>query len=56
MYIQKEMTEISIKKLRKNALFGILKNTVKKSRIRIRNPVYGSKGPDSFPNVTDPEH
>jgi hypothetical protein len=25
-------------------------------RSRIRNPVYGSKDPDPFQNVTDPEH
>ncbi len=28
----------------------------KMSRIRIRNPVYGSKDPDLSQNVTDPEH
>ncbi len=35
---------------------GTLKVTTKKRRIRIRNPVYRSKDPDPFQNVTDPEH
>ncbi len=44
-------------KLRKNLfLVGILKATDEKSRIRIRNPVYGFKDPDPSQNVTDPEH
>jgi hypothetical protein len=56
------------KKLRKKLFFlGKLKATAKKSRIRIRirtpplwirSPVYRSEdpNPDSFLNVTDPEH
>jgi hypothetical protein len=27
-----------------------------KSRIRIRNPVYGLKDPDPYQNVMDPQH
>jgi hypothetical protein len=35
-----------------------MKVTDEKSRIliRIRNPGYGSKDPDKFQNVRDPEH
>jgi hypothetical protein len=28
---------------------------MRRIRNRIRNPVYGSKGPDPYRNVTDPE-
>jgi hypothetical protein len=50
--------EICKKKLGNNLFFvGILKVTAKMKRIRIRNPVYGSKDPAPYPyqNVTDPE-
>jgi hypothetical protein len=41
--------------IEKNLFFvGFLKATDKKCRIRIWNPVYGSKDP--YKNVTDPEH
>ncbi len=44
-----------LKKLRKNLFFvGVLRAIDEKSRIR--DPVYGSKDPDPFQNVTDPEH
>ncbi len=36
------------KKRRKNWFFAILKATEEKSRIRIRNPVYGSEDPDAY--------
>jgi hypothetical protein len=43
--------------LRTNKIFwGILRATDEKSRIRIRNPVYGSKYPSTSQNITDPEH
>ncbi len=32
------------------------KATNEKSWFRIRNPVYGSKDPDPYQNVPDPEH
>ncbi len=54
MYLQKVTMQTG-----KNLLFvGILKVTDKKSRIRILNQVYGSKDPepDTYKNVTDPEH
>jgi hypothetical protein len=34
----------------------IMKATDEKSRIWIRSPVYGSKDPNPYKNVTDPEH
>jgi hypothetical protein len=44
-------------KLLRNAFFvGILESAAKKSRILIRNPVYGFKNPDPYQNVTDPEN
>jgi hypothetical protein len=44
-------------KLLKNAFFVvILEAAAKKSRILIRNPVYGFKDPDPYQNVTDPEN
>jgi hypothetical protein len=41
--------------------YGILIATYKgmiriRIQIRIRNPVYGSKDPDPYQNVTDPDH
>jgi hypothetical protein len=33
-----------------------LEAAAKKSRILIRNPVYGFKDPDPYQNVTDPEN
>jgi hypothetical protein len=49
-------TERKSKHLEKAHLsVGIFKTTAKKSRIRIRKPVHGSKDPDPFQNVTDPE-
>ncbi len=45
------------KKMGKNLFFvGNLKAIDEKSRIRIRNPLYGSKDPSPSENVTDPEH
>jgi hypothetical protein len=39
---------------KKNLFFvGISKAADKKSIIRIRNPVYGSKDPDPYQNITD---
>jgi hypothetical protein len=54
-------TDNNVPKVRnkqKKLIFGILKDTAKKSRIRIRNLEYGSKDPDPDPyqNVTDPEY
>ncbi len=50
-------TLLSKKILTKTRFFvGILKATDKKSKIRIRSLVYGSKDPDPSRNVTDPEH
>ncbi len=48
--------EISKKALKK--LFFLLEAAAKNARIRIRiyNPVYGSKYPDPYQIVTDPEH
>ncbi len=47
-------------KQKKLIFVGILKANAKKrrsrSRILIRNPVYGSKDPDLYENVTNPEH
>jgi hypothetical protein len=44
-------------KLLRNAFFvGILEAAAKKSRILIRNPVYGFKDHDPYQNVTDPEN
>jgi hypothetical protein len=44
-------------KLLRNAFFvGILEAAAKKSRILIRNPVYGFKDPDPYQNFTDPEN
>jgi hypothetical protein len=44
------------KKLREKKLIfvGVLKGNAEKSRMR--NPVYGSKDPDPYKNVTAPEH
>ncbi len=36
--------------------FDLSEATAKKSRIQIRNPVYGSWNPDPCQNVTDPKH
>ncbi len=37
------------KKLKERIFFvGILKATARKNRIRFRNPMYGSKDPDSY--------
>jgi hypothetical protein len=45
------------KNLEKKTYFvGILKSTNEKSWIPIRDPLYGSKDPDPYQNVTDPEH
>jgi hypothetical protein len=43
-------------KAKKIIFVGLLKSIDEKSRIRIRNSVYGSKDPDSSHNVTDQEH
>jgi hypothetical protein len=43
------------KTLKNLFLVGIFKATDEKSRIKIRNPVYGSKDPDPSKKVTDPE-
>jgi hypothetical protein len=44
-------------KLLRNAFFvDILEAAAKKSRILIRNPVYGFKDPDPYQIVTDPEN
>jgi hypothetical protein len=53
MYLQEEISNKTLKKL---IVGRLLKATTKKNRIRIRNPVYGSKDPDPHQNVTDPEH
>ncbi len=54
MYLQKV---ISIKLFKQTYFFvSIWKATDKNSRIRIRNLVYGSKDPDPFQNVTDPQN
>jgi hypothetical protein len=48
------------RKKQKLMFVGILEATNKQSKfrswIRIRNPVYRSKDPNPFKNVTDPEH
>ncbi len=44
------------KNLKKRIFVSILKVTDEKTRIRIRNQVYGSKDPDPYQNATDPEH
>ncbi len=48
MYIQ------SKKALKKR--YFLSEAAVKKARIRIRDPMYGSKDSDLYQNVTDPEH
>jgi|LakMenEpi03Aug12_release.lakeMendotaPanAssembly.Ray.scaffolds.fasta_scaffold1009782_1 hypothetical protein len=55
MYLQKEISNKNKKKI--NFLLASLKATAKKSKIRVRNPEYGSKDPvlDPYQNVRDPE-
>jgi hypothetical protein len=55
MYLQK-VKERKKEKLTTKVFVGILKVTDEKSRIRIRNQVYGSKDNAPYQNVTDLEH